>query len=195
MLLLSSATDGDCRRACNRKASPVCVTQPDGTRRSYASRCVAEQCYGARRNDIVDVDCADLPCACPLIYAPVCGENGHTYASSCVAACSGVTVASDGDCSRKMRRQVCACTSDFTPVCATNGLIYTNECQAGCAGYRVDPTGSCGVPTQLPVFPEKRQKFCACHYINDPVCDTEGREWANKCAADCAGAEITECDK
>jgi Kazal-type serine protease inhibitor domain len=42
---------------------------------------------GARRNDIVDVDCADLPCACPLIYAPVCGENGHTYASSCVAAC------------------------------------------------------------------------------------------------------------
>lgn len=196
MLLLSNADEGNCRRPCNRRASPVCVTQRDGTRKSYASRCVAEECYGVASNDIVDDNCENLPCACTLIYAPVCGENGRTYASSCVAACSGVTVVRDGECARHARRQVCACTSEVNPVCAVNGIIYANKCQADCAGYLVDPTNSCRVATQLPVFPSKRQETdgCACLYINDPVCDTKGRVWANKCTADCLGAEITECE-
>lgn len=32
-----------------------------------------------------------MPCNCPKQYVPVCGRNGHTYPTSCVAKCAGLS--------------------------------------------------------------------------------------------------------
>lgn len=49
---------------------------------------------------IADVSgiCAPKPQMCSMIYAPVCGCDGKTYSSSCVAASHGVSVATKGEC-------------------------------------------------------------------------------------------------
>lgn len=37
-----------------------------------------------------DVSYTSLPCNCPTHYVPVCGSNGRTYPSLCIARCLGV---------------------------------------------------------------------------------------------------------
>lgn len=42
-----------------------------------------------------DVDASAL---CPEIYAPVCGKDGETYDSACVASHAGVEIRREGPC-------------------------------------------------------------------------------------------------
>lgn len=42
--------------------------------------------------------CRPRPEMCTMIYAPVCGCDGQTYSSACVAASHGVSVAARGKC-------------------------------------------------------------------------------------------------
>ena len=42
--------------------------------------------------------CRKPPQMCTMIYAPVCGCDGKTYASACTAAAKGVSVATQGEC-------------------------------------------------------------------------------------------------
>lgn len=53
--------------------------------------CAASTCGATGR-------CAPRPEVCPGIYAPVCGCDGRTYSSDCVAASQGVIVARTGEC-------------------------------------------------------------------------------------------------
>jgi hypothetical protein len=42
--------------------------------------------------------CAPIPEVCTREYAPVCGCDGQTHATACVAHSNGVAVAHDGPC-------------------------------------------------------------------------------------------------
>ncbi len=55
--------------------------------------------YSVRRDGfVVDALIYDPGCICPTIWAPVCGEDGQTYGSTCWAACDGVGVLYVGEC-------------------------------------------------------------------------------------------------
>ncbi|MFO0628596.1 MAG: Kazal-type serine protease inhibitor [Polyangiales bacterium] len=63
----------------------------DNTACAAGSYCAASACGGAGA-------CTARPEICPGIYAPVCGYDGRTYSSACVAASQGVNVARTGEC-------------------------------------------------------------------------------------------------
>jgi hypothetical protein len=75
-------------RACGSRGLPACDPKqycdfPDG------SKCGADDRGGV---------CQPRPQICPAIFKPVCGCDGKTYSSACVAAGNGVDVASEGAC-------------------------------------------------------------------------------------------------
>uniref|UniRef100_A0A1I8Q6R9 Reversion-inducing cysteine-rich protein with Kazal motifs n=2 Tax=Stomoxys calcitrans TaxID=35570 RepID=A0A1I8Q6R9_STOCA len=49
--------------------------------------CTKKQC---KMPGYTDVSYTSLPCNCPTHYVPVCGSNGRTYPSLCIARCLGL---------------------------------------------------------------------------------------------------------
>lgn len=70
----------------------------------------------------------DPSCACPAIYAPVCGVDGVTYGNACSAECGGVAVAHEGEC----RAEVTYCLSDSD--CGVGNYCSQDECLSPCSG-------------------------------------------------------------
>lgn len=161
---VSVSRNGECGEACGGLLGLECA---EG---QYCNFPVDAICGAADATGI----CAEIPEACTLEVAPVCGCDGNTYSNACAAAAASVSVASDGPCGEACGGleglscpdgQYCniadgscgaadqtgectaipdVCTDEFVPVCGCDDRTYGNACEAAAAGVSVLREGACG---------------------------------------------------
>jgi len=158
--------------------------------------------------------------SCPVLDAPVCGNNDKTYQNSCYLARAGVQKAYDGWC-RDMKHQfppifqptAPVAVVDFNAVTADNGYLDRNAQFSTCpCNTTLNPVcGSNGVTyanacrancKRVPVvaYGECRLfnvdplpgKICECEYSSINVCATNGITYENSCVAKCFDATVKD---
>jgi hypothetical protein len=115
--------------------------------------------------------CEATPELCTTIYAPVCGCDGKTYSSACVAARSGVSVAKEGPCETATIPEGGTCGTRGTPGQCAEALYcdYAKQCGADDSG------GTCKPKPEI------------CPDIFAEVCGCDGNTYPNACYAARAG--------
>jgi hypothetical protein len=117
--------------------------------------------------------CAPKPAMCPPQFLPVCGCDGATYDSACLASQATTSVAFLGPCDPSEEGTPCvnnvmcgdgafchfidglcantgfckelpeSCPEVVAPVCACDGTTYNNACEATVVGQSVSYEGAC----------------------------------------------------
>ncbi|XP_016841804.1 reversion-inducing cysteine-rich protein with Kazal motifs [Nasonia vitripennis] len=142
--------------------------------------CNSCHCYDGEitcsRRSCAEPGAASLPCNCPQHYVPVCSRLGVTYASACLAKCSGL-LANEVEYNSCSARDPCAarpCGPGYTclprpRICLTAPNHRPCE-QFECV--RLSPSS------------------CAGHAHQKPVCDSENRQHSSVCAMLRSGARL-----
>ncbi|XP_043746999.1 reversion-inducing cysteine-rich protein with Kazal motifs [Cervus elaphus] len=105
-----------------------------------------------------------LPCNCADQFVPVCGQNGRTYPSACIARCVGLQdhQFEFGSCISKDPCTPNPCPKNQRCIPKPQVCLTTFD-KFGCSQYEC-------LPRQL-----------TCDQVRDPVCDTNHMEHSNLC--------------
>ena len=112
--------------------------------------------------------CVKIPSACQGISDPVCGCNGTTYASACLADNAGVSVQHLGACETET-----ACGGTAGVTCEADQF-----CKKDVGACAADAEGVC-TPLSL---------SCPSTFL--PVCGCDGMTYGNSCQAHAAGFDV-----
>ncbi len=124
--------------------------------------------------------CTSIPQACTREFNPVCGCDGLTYSTACVANSEGVSVASPGECAPSGGGTDCG---GLLGLQCGDGEFCSFAPGAFCGA--ADQTGTCA----------PRPEACTLQF--DPVCGCDGQTYGSACQASSAGVSVAsdgECE-
>lgn len=162
---------------CNDSFLPVCGSNG----MTYANMCRSE-CANIKA--VKYGECGDYnytwpgPSSCQCNFEidtsnSVCGRNGRTYESKCVATCANTPVHSEKFC-----KNDCGCAHYFKPVCGRDGASYDNNCKLHCKNVDQLHEGICNENALDSCF------FCKSGPINR-VCGMDNKSYDSECYLKC----------
>ncbi|KAM4026628.1 reversion-inducing cysteine-rich protein with Kazal motifs isoform 5-T6 [Anomaloglossus baeobatrachus] len=137
-------------------------------------QCSKRQCLHELSSDSDRSIFTGLPCNCADKFVPVCGNNGRTYPSACIARCVGLLdhQFEFGECSSKDPCNPNPCHRNQRCVSKRQVCLTSFE-RFPCLQYEC-------IPKQL-----------KCEHMREPVCDIENTEHPNICTLYQRGKQLS----